>query len=473
MSTSAPGPKLEALTRRVGGAVCRAGDPGYEEARRVWNGMVDRRPLAVVRAATAGDIGAVVEFAKETGLPLAVRGGGHGVAGNGTVDGGIVLDLGSLDFVSVDPGSGTVRAEPGATIADVDAATAVHDLAVPLGVVSTTGIAGLTLGGGIGWLTRAHGLSIDNLLAADVVTAGGGTLHASAEENPDLFWGIRGGGGNFGVVSAFTFRADPLPHEVLAGNLVYGEERWLDALLAWEEWTRALPDAMQSIVTFFVPPPSWELGSEPLMVVRFAWAGPDHAEGAAVLAQLRAAARPDGEVVGPMAWTAWQSVADELFPRGSRAYWKNTSFDRMADDVVETLVLRAGEQRWRGTGFDIHHMGGAYGRVPEDATAFPTRAARFWLNVYGYWQDAADDGARVAFVRGLATDMEPFATGGTYTNFLGAEAPGPDERRAQQVDRRAQAAAVWGPDALERLVALKRRYDPGNLFHLNHNIPPT
>ncbi|KAE8763276.1 FAD-binding protein [Georgenia thermotolerans] len=464
---------LEALTRRVGGAVYLPGDPDYEQARRVWNGMVDRRPVAVVRAATAGDIGAVVEFAKEAGLPLAVRGGGHGVAGNGTVDDGIVLDLGSLNFVSVDPASRTVHAEPGATIADVDAATSVHDLAVPLGVVSMTGVAGLTLGGGIGWLTRAHGLSIDNLLAADVVTAGGGTLHASAEENPELFWGIRGGGGNFGVVSSFTFLAHPLPHELFAGNLVYGEDRWLDALLAWEEWTRDLPDLMQSIVTFLVPPPAWELGSVPLMLVGFAWAGADRAEGARVLEPLRAAVTPDAEVVEPTAWTAWQSAADELFPRGSRAYWKNTSFDRMDDEVVETLVLRAAEQRWRGTAFDIHHMGGAYGRVPEDATAFPTRRARFWLNVYGYWQDAADDDARVAFVRGLAADMEPFATGGTYTNFLGAEAAGPPgEHRVQAVERRAQAATVWGPDKLERLTALKRRYDPGNLFHLNHNIPP-
>ncbi|WP_230977286.1 FAD-binding oxidoreductase [Georgenia yuyongxinii] len=465
MSTPAPLTEelLEAFRRRVGGTTFLAGEPGYDDARRVWNGMIDRRPIAVVRAATVGDIGAVVDFARDTGLPLAVRGGGHGVAGHGTVDGGIVLDLGSLHFVEVDAAAGTVTAEPGATLADLDTATAVHDLAVPVGVVSMTGVAGLTVGGGIGWLTRAHGLTVDNLIAADVVTAGGGTVHASAEENPDLFWGIRGGGGNFGVVSSFTFRAHPLPPLVYAGNLVYHEDRWIDALRAWEQWTADLPDEMQSIISFLVPPPAWELGDAPVMLVGFAWAGSDHDEGAAVVAPLRAAASADVELVEPVPWPAWQGQADVLFPPSSRAYWKNTAFDRLDDEVIEAIVVRAAEQTWRGTGFDIHHMGGASARVPEDATAFPTRAARYWLNVYGFWTDPADDAERGAFVRAFAADMEPFSTGAQYVNFVGVDDP---------ADLHGQATRIWDEEKLDRLRALKRRFDPGNLFRLNHNISP-
>ncbi|MFH5823892.1 FAD-binding oxidoreductase [Georgenia sp. AZ-5] len=463
MSTTVTPELLEALRRRVGGIVMLPGDPGYDEARLVWNGMIDRYPIAVVRAATVGDIGPVIEFAADTGLPLAVRGGGHNVAGNGTTDGGIVLDLGSLNFVEVDAPTSTVRVEGGATLAHVDAATTIHDLAVPLGVVSGTGVAGLTLGGGLGWLTRAHGLTADNLLSAEVVTAEGRTVRASAEENPDLFWGIRGGGGNFGVVAYFTFRAHPLPAEVYAGNLVYSPEHWTGALAAWEAWTRDLPDEMQSIVSVLVPPASWELGDEHVMLVGFAWASPDKEEGARVAGLLRDAAPPDGAVVAPTPWTAWQSGMDELFPKGSRAYWKNAAFDRLDAEVIDVLVRRATEQTWTGTAFDIHHMGGAFARVPADATPFPARDARFWLNVYGFWADPGDDRERTAFVRGLAQDMAPFATGGQYVNFMGRE---------DVHDWHAQAAAVYGPEKLERLVALKRRYDPANLFRLNHNIPP-
>ena len=465
MSTTAPltGELIAALRRRVGGPVVLDGEPGYDDARTVWNAMIDRRPAAVVRAATVGDIEPVVAFARETGLPLAVRGGGHNVAGNGTVDGGIVLDLGSLNRVEVDEASRTVRVPGGATLADVDRATTPHGLAVPLGVISGTGVGGLTLGGGVGWLTRAHGLTIDNLLGADVVTADGATVRASAEENPELFWGIRGGGGNFGVVSSFTFRAHPLGPVVYAGNLVYGAAHWVSALRAYEEWTRDLPDAMTSILTFITPPPALEMGDEPLMIVGFAWASPDHDQGRRVLEPLLAAAPPDDREVGPTDWPAWQSAMDAIFPKGVRAYWKNTSFDRMDDEVIAVLARRAAEQTWLGTAFDVHHLGGAFARVPEHATPFPHRSARFWINIYGFWTGAEDDAARTAFVRDLAAELAPFATGGQYVNFLGAE---------EVVDRRGQAEAVYGPEKLERLVALKRRYDPANLFRLNHNIPP-
>jgi FAD/FMN-containing dehydrogenase len=450
------------MRQQIAGDLIMDGDPGYDEGRRVWNGMVDRRPRAIVRASEIGDIGPAVALAREHGLRLAVRGGGHSVAGHGTVDGGMVLDLGALRAVGVDPRRRIVRVQPGATLADVDQATQAHGLAVPLGVVSGTGVAGLTVGGGVGWLTRRHGLTIDNLIAADVVTASGETVRASDSENAELFWGIRGGGGNFGVVSTFTYRAHPLGPGVFAGNLVYRQGNWPRALLAYQEWTRDLPDDLTSIVSFLVPPADWGMGDQTLMLVGFVWASPDDGEGQQVMARLERAAPPDARIIEPVQWTTWQSAVDELFPRGVRAYWKNTSFDRLDGPVMDVLLRRAREQAWRGTGFDVHHLGGAFGRVPQDATPFPHRAARFWLNIYGFWPDPADDAARTAFIRGFAADMAPLATGGLYVNFMAAEDPGTAAARPP----------VYGTRAGERLAALKRRYDPENVFRLNHNIAP-
>ena len=455
---------LAQLRDEIDGTVLEPTDDAYDDARRVWNGMIDRRPAAVVRASGVGDIAPTIRLARELGLPLAIRGGGHNVAGNGTVDDGIVLDLGGLTTVEVDPATREVRVAAGATLADVDRATEAYGLAVPIGVLSGTGVAGLTLGGGVGWLTRAYGLSVDNLLGADVVTASGEQVHASARENPELFWGLRGGGGNFGVVTSFTFRAHPLPPDVFAGTFLYGRERWADALRGLDGWSADAPDAMTAITTFIVPPPEFELGDDPMMFLGWVWASDDRTEGERVVERLRQAAPPDNELVEPTRWTAWQSQFDAVFPKGVRAYWKNTSFDRLDDATIEVIVRRAAEQTWQGTAFDIHHMEGAFGRVPLDATPFPNRSARFWLNIYGFWSDAADDAARTAFVRGFAADMEPYASGGQYVNFLGQE--------GDRQDPRAAALAVYGPDKLARLTALKRRYDPDNTFRLNHNIPP-
>ena len=366
--------------------------------------------------------------------------------------------------VSVDPDTRRVRVAAGATLGHLDRATEPHGLAVPAGVISGTGVAGLTLGGGIGWLTRAYGLTVDNLLEADVVTASGEPIHASATEHDDLFWALRGGGGNFGVVTSFMFRAVPLGPDVLAGTFVYRRERWVDALHAWDAWGATLPDPMTSIVTFLVPRPEFELGDEPTMLIAWLWASPDQAEGERVADRLRAAEPPDDAFVQPTRWTAWQSQADGLFPRGVRSYWKNTSFDRLDDATIGVIVERALEQTWRDTGFDIHHLGGAFGRVPLADTPFPNRSARYWLNIYGFWPEPAYDADRIAFVRGFAADMEPLASGGRYVNFLGAE--------DDLADPRSAALAVFGPDKLRRLADVKRRYDPDNVFRLNHNIPP-
>jgi len=455
---------LARLRDAIGGTVIEPADDGYDEARRVWNGMIDRRPAAVIRARDAGDVAPAVRAAQELGLPLAIRGGGHNVAGHGTVDGGLVLDLGGLTDVSVDPDTRQVRVGAGATLGHLDRATEPHGLAVPAGVVSGTGIAGLTLGGGIGWLTRAHGLTVDNLLGADIVTATGEPIHASATEHDDLFWALRGGGGNFGVVTAFLFRAVPLGPDVFAGTFIYRPERWVDALRGWDAWSVGVPDPMTSIATFLVPPPEFELGDDPIMLIGWLWASPDRAEGERHADRLRLATTPDQAIVQPTSWTAWQSQADALFPKGVRAYWKNTSFDRLDDATINVIVRRGLEQTWRGTAFDIHHMGGAFARVPLGDTPFPNRSARYWLNVYGFWHDPAEDAARTAFVRGFAADMEPLSSAGRYVNFLGAE----DDR----VEASSAALTVYGPDKLARLAAVKRRYDPDNVFRLNHNIPP-
>jgi FAD/FMN-containing dehydrogenase len=453
------------LRSAVVGTVLGREDEGFDDARAIWNAMIDRRPVAIVRAAGVGDIAPTIAAAQTLGLPLAVRGGGHNVAGNGVVEGGIVLDVGGLNDVTVDEASRQVRAGPGATLGDLDRATEPYDLAVPVGVVSGTGVAGLTLGGGVGWLTRAYGLTVDSLLAVDVITATGETVRASAGERADLFWGVRGGGGNFGVVSSFTFQGYPLGPDVFAGTFVSRPDSWAAALRGIERWSQGrIPDPLTVIVTVVSPPPEFELGEDPVLLTGFVWASPDRAAGERSVDDLRAAVRPDIEVIAPTTWTAWQSQADGLFPKGVRAYWKNTSFDRLDDTTIDIIVRRGREQTWFGTAFDIHVMGGAFGRVPEDATPFPGRSARYWLNIYGFWPDAADDPARIAFVKGFAADMAPHASGAQYVNFLGAE--------GSAQGAKASALAVYGPSKLERLSALKREYDPDNVFRLNHNIPP-
>jgi FAD/FMN-containing dehydrogenase len=452
---------IAALRARVAGRVLTADHADFDEARRVWNGMIDRWPLVIVQAATTDDIAPTIDLARTTGLRLAIRGGGHNVAGNGTVDGGVVLDLGGLDAIEVDANARLVRTGPGAKLGDIDRATEPYGLAVPVGVVSGTGVAGLTLGGGVGWLVRRHGLTIDNLVSADVVLATGERVTASEAEHPDLFWGLRGGGGNFGVVSSFTFRAHPLDQDVFAGTLVYERPRWRDALASFAALGPELPDDLSVLMTLLVPPAEWELGDHVLLLIGFAWAGADRAAGEAVVRRIQAACAPDVAVLDPTRWLTFQSAFDAALPKGSRAYWRNASFDRLDGPMIDELVEWCGVQTY-GTAVDLHHMGGAFGRVPEDATAYPSRAAEYLLNIYGFWADPAEDAERIAWVKGFSTAMDRYALVGQYVNFLGHD----------EADARSKALAVYGPAKYERLVAVKRRYDPENLFRINHNIPP-
>ena len=445
------------------GRVIVAGDPDYDVARAVWNGMHDRRPAVIARAAGVADVLAALRFGRDRDLRIAVRAGGHNVAGNGTVDDGLVIDLGAMKSVRVDPANRTVRVEPGVVLGDLDRETEPFGLAVPIGVVSQTGVAGLTVGGGVGWLTRSYGLSIDNLISADVVTADGRLVRASAGGDADLFWGIRGGGGNFGIATSLEFHAWPLGPEVFAGAFVYEQHHWREALAAFAGWTGDLPDELTSIISFIAPPPSWELGDRTLMLLGFVWAGADARDGERAIAPLRASARPDVELVEPTRWVAWQSSVDEVFPKGVRAYWKNASLDRLDGAAITTIVEYAARLPAKGSGFDIHHLDGALARVPEEATAFPNRAATYWLNMYGVWRDPQDDDRGRAWARDFHSAMQPFAASGEYVNFLGAE--------TGDVDVRTQALTAYGSAKLDRLVELKRRYDPDNVFRLNHNIP--
>jgi FAD/FMN-containing dehydrogenase len=446
----------------IRGRVLSPDDEGFDAARRVWNGMIDKRPRLIIEAADAGDVAPTLTLARSSGLPLAIRGGGHNVAGNGTVDGGILLDLGRLDQVEVDAEARLVHVGAGARLMDIDRATEPHGLAVPIGVVSGTGIAGLTLGGGVGWLTRPYGLTIDNLVGADVVLATGERVRAGESENPDLFWGLRGGGGNFGVVTSFTFRAYPLDPDVFAGTLIYELPRWADALTAFARWSTEIPDALTTLITFTVPPPDWELGDRVLMFLGFAWADADRAAGERWIGRLSSACPPDVAVLDRTRWMTFQSAFDSMVPNGVRAYWRNASFEGLEPSMIAALVEHCGAQTWFGTAADLHHMGGAYGRVGEADTAFPNRGAQFLLNVYGYWPNAEDDDALVAWVKGTSDAMAPYAMTGQYVNFLGYD----------ETDPRRKALAAYGTEKLERLVELKRKYDPDNLFRINHNIPP-
>ena len=456
---------LRELRTRLAGTLVEPGDADYDRARRVWNRRIDVRPRALARAGSLDDIDPVLAAAQRLRLPLAVRSGGHGVAGHGTVEGGLVLDLGRLRDVVVDPANQLVSVGPGTTVADLGRATARHGLAVPVGAVGAAGVAGLALGGGMGWLIRSSGLTLDNLDSADVVTAAGDHLHASEEENAELFWGLRGGGGNFGVASSLTFRARRLPSLVLTGHLFYRRPRWHDALGAFARWSHGLPDEMNPVVTFALPRPGAGLEDEPWMDVGFCWTSQDHGAGLDLVDELRATAPPDAEDAGRTPWPVWQSVRDGDFPKGSSGHWQNLPLGRLDEQAVDVLAGLAAEITDPGTGIDVHHLEGAFGRVPEEATAFPNRSARYWLTVHDVRQEVVDDDRLAAFPRAVHDAMQPFAEHGQYVNLLGPE-PGPGPEPAEAARR------AYGREKLQRLVRLKDRYDPGNLFRSNVNVPP-
>jgi FAD/FMN-containing dehydrogenase len=453
---------LDGLRGGLRGSLCLPGDGGYEEARTLWNAMIDRRPAAIVRAAGAADVLQTVRLASRHRLLLAVRGGGHNIAGNAVCDGGLMLDLSLMRSVRVDPAARRVRVEPGARLADLDRETQAFGLATPVGINSTTGVAGLTLGGGFGWLSRKLGLTIDNLISADVVTASGELSSASASENADLFWAIRGGGGNFGVVTSFEFEVHPIGPQVIAGLIVHPFANAREVLAEYRKAVSKAPDEMSCWVVMrkapplpFLPP---EVHGTEVVVLALCHAG-DLASGEKAAAPFRAIGKPIADVVGPSPFVGWQTAFDPLLAPGERNYWKSHDFIEIGDGLIDVLLDAVKRLPSPQCEIFVGNLGGAINRVPVDATAYPHRDVNFVMNVHTRWSEPSQDQKCITWARSLYDAAAPFATGGVYVNFM------PDDE-AQRV-----RSGAYGPN-YERLARIKAKYDPENLFRLNQNVPP-
>ena len=447
------------LASRFAGQLVTPGSPTYDEARRLWNRMIDRRPALIARCADAQDARRAVAFAREHGLPISVRGGGHNVSGSALVNGGVVIDHGLRRAVRVDPATQFVEVEPGVLLGELDRATADHGLAVPVGINTTTGLAGLALGGGIGWLMRRDGLTCDHLVAADLLTASGDIVSVNAEREPDLLWALRGGSGNFGIVTRFAFRARPLGQRVLAGMVLFDLDEGHAVLRRYREWAAALPDTVTSIVTLrtVLPVPAFPAELHGRRVVGVAVCQTDLA-GEAAVAPIRSFGTVLFDNVAPRPFVTHQAMFDASVPPGLGYYWKSHFLRGLDDGAIEALVElnRAAPQPWSYT--LIFQLGGAVGRVNADATAFAERSAPFAVNINGVAETSGADEEVTAWARATFDALAPSSTGGVYVNFVGDEG---DER----------ARAAYGA-AYHRLAALKSRYDPDNLFRSNQNVRP-
>ena len=454
-----PETDLASFAARFTGRVIRPDDADYPAARSVWNGMIDRYPSLIVRPTSPGEVAAAIRLAREHDLPVAVRGGGHNVAGLGVCDTGVVIDLTDLATVVVDPAARTIRAGGGCTWGALDAAAAVHGLATPGGLISTTGVGGLTLGGGIGWLARRYGYSSDNLLSVELVTSDGTTVVADQERHSDLFWAVRGGGGNFGVVTSFTFAAHPVAM-VLGGLVLYRADRAGEVLAEYDRWAGDLPDEMTTLAALNTAPPApfvpAELQLQPAAAVALCHVG-DPGEGAALLERFRRACPPDADAVAPMPYPVLQTMLDASAPHGQRNYWKSGYLTGLEPGLREAVIEAAGRMVSPFDQIHLNQLGGAVGSNTGGAVGH--RDAGYVVNVIGACADPADDAANISWARDSWAGIEPFTTGG-YLNFLA----GDDGDRVQ---------SVYDPTTWTRLQQVKHDWDPDNVFHINHNIRPT
>jgi FAD/FMN-containing dehydrogenase len=444
---------VQGLAAALRGDLIRPEDDRYDTARAVFNAMVDRRPALIVRCVGVSDVMRGVEFARSHNVPLSIRGGGHSVAGKAVCDGGLMLDLSPMKGIRVDPVSRRAEAQGGLTLGEFDHETQAFGLATTLGVVSVTGIAGLTLGGGLGWLNGLHGLACDNLISADVVTADGRLLRASEEENEDLFWGIRGGGGNFGVVTSFGYRLHPVG-PVLAGGLSYPLSRAHEVLRFYHEFASGCPDELSTDASLGVTP-----DGDGVVSISVCYCG-SLDEGERVLRPLREFGSPQADNIEPMAYTTLQSAPDAGFPPGRRHYWKSSYLKELSEEAIEVMAEYVSEIPSPATGVGLQQMHGAASRVDPTATAFPHRDEHYDFLILSQWADPAESERNVEWTRSLFEAMEPYFEGGVYVNNLGDEG----EDRVRE---------AYGAN-YERLLALKGKYDPTNFFRLNQNIkPPT
>jgi FAD/FMN-containing dehydrogenase len=451
---------LSELRDQVRGEVVAPDDADYEDARRVHNGMIDRRPAVVVRVMNAGDVMTTVRYASDVGLDVAIRGGGHSGPGFGTCDGGVVIDFSRMRSVRVDPTAKIARADGGVTWGDFNAATHAFGLATTGGIISTTGIAGLTLGGGIGYLTRGYGLSLDNLVSADVVTADGQVLVASEDQNADLFWAIRGGGGNFGVCTSFEYQLHPV-EDVYWGPMFYEVEEAENVLRFYRDFIKSAPEEMGAFPAFQIAPPlpfiPEDRHGDMFVAIVACWSGPPE-EGEDRFRPFHEVAEVKAELVGRVPYPAINAAFDGLFPTGIRQYWKGNFVKELSDDAIAAHVEHGPRAPTVSSTMHLYPIDGACHRVAPDATAFGHRDANFAMVVVSAWDNPADDDANVHWVRDYSAAMAPYSEAGGYINFMDSD----DTNRVQ---------ANYGNN-YARLVEAKRKYDPGNLFKVNQNIVP-
>jgi FAD/FMN-containing dehydrogenase len=449
------------LSGTVKGSVLIPDEPRYEEARRIWNAMIDRRPALIVQCAEADDVPPAIAFARKNKLEISIRGGGHNIAGNALCDGALTIDFSNMKNVRVDAAKKRAYVEPGATLADLDQATQAHGLATPVGINSTTGIAGLTLGGGFGWLTRKYGMTIDNLVSVDMITADGKKIRASEKENSDLFWALRGGGGNFGVVTQFEFQLYPVGPKILAGLMVFPFSQARQILTKYRQFIKSAPEELNVWVVLRQAPPlpflPENVHGKEVVVLPIFYCGAV-AEGEKVIAPLRAFGDVVGEHIGAQPYADWQKAFDPLLTPGARNYWKSHNFTELADGALNSVIDFAGTLPSPQCEIFIGLIAGAPNRIAVNATAYAARDAKLVLNVHGRWDEAKDDPKCIAWARDFFKASAPYASGGAYVNFMTDE----------ESDR---VAAAYGSN-YERLVEIKRRYDPDNVFHTNQNIKP-
>jgi FAD/FMN-containing dehydrogenase len=460
MSTSLDN-TLATLKERIRGELILPDSANYDEARTIWNAMIDKRPAAIVRCTGVPDVIAAVNFARDTGITVAVRGGGHNIAGNALCDDGLVIDLSRMNAVRVDSLARRAFVGPGAKLADVDRETQVFGLATPLGVNSTTGISGLTLGGGFGWLTTQYGMTIDNLMSARVVTADGRIVRASTDENSDLFWALRGGGGNFGIVTEFEFMLHPVGPDVLAGLIVYPYSEAKTVLQKLRAFLDSAPPNLNVWTVIRQAPPlpflPADIHGKEVVVLPIFYSG-DPEEGKKLIAPLRTFGTPCGEHIGVQPYTAWQQAFDPLLTPGARNYWKSHNFSALPDGVFDTVLEYASRLPSPHCEIFIGRLGGAAARVAPDAMAYGNRDANYVMNVHGRWETPQEDAACIAWARDFFRATAQYATGGVYVNFMTDDG----------TDR---IASAYGSN-YARLTQIKAAYDPKNVFCVNQNITP-
>jgi FAD/FMN-containing dehydrogenase len=453
---------IDELRPLLRGPLLAPADPGYDDSRMIWNAMIDRRPGAIVRCLGAADVLASVQFARERGLPLSIKGGGHNISGLAVCDGGLMVDLSLMRGVFVDPSARVAHAQPGCLLGDVDRETQVHGLAAVLGFVSNTGVAGLTLGGGFGYLTRRFGWTSDNVISMDVVTADGRMVRASEQENADLFWGLRGGGGNFGVVTNFDYRLHPVGPEIVAGGIAWRGEDAPKVLDMWRTLVQGAPPELVVVATQRIAPPApWiskELHGKPIIALFVCHTG-SVADGERLVAPIKSFGSPVGDVVQRRPYASQQSLLDATQPKGRRYYWKSEYLPGLEPELIGKVVEHAGRVRSPHSAIVIFPIGGALDRLPNDHSAVGNRDTAFVLNITASWEKPEDDSTNIEWAREAWSDMRRFSTGGTYVNFLTEEEGG---------DR---IKAAYGKNHA-RLIDLKTKWDPTNLFRLNKNIAP-